>query len=67
MVDVFYQAALAHGGKDNGSPGERPCRAGYYADCVLDQDGSNVEAVARGQVERSAASVAIKIQLASGY
>lgn len=24
MVDAFYKAALAHGGKDNGAPGERP-------------------------------------------
>ena len=23
MVDAFYKAALAHGGKDNGAPGER--------------------------------------------
>ena len=23
MVDAFYQAALAHGGRDNGAPGER--------------------------------------------
>ena len=23
MVDRFYQAALAHGGQDNGAPGER--------------------------------------------
>jgi len=24
MVDAFYRAALAHGGQDNGAPGERP-------------------------------------------
>jgi catechol 2,3-dioxygenase-like lactoylglutathione lyase family enzyme len=24
MVQAFYKAALAHGGKDNGAPGERP-------------------------------------------
>ncbi|RWG66284.1 VOC family protein, partial [Mesorhizobium sp.] len=31
MVDAFYQAGLAAGGKDNGAPGERPYHPGYYA------------------------------------
>jgi catechol 2,3-dioxygenase-like lactoylglutathione lyase family enzyme len=31
MVDAFYKAALAHGGKDNGVPGERKYHPGYYA------------------------------------
>jgi catechol 2,3-dioxygenase-like lactoylglutathione lyase family enzyme len=31
MVDAFYRAALAHGGRDNGAPGERPYHPGYYA------------------------------------
>lgn len=31
MVEAFYRAALASGGKDNGPPGERPYHPGYYA------------------------------------
>ena len=59
MVDAFYQAALAHGGKDNGAPGERPYHPGYYAAFVLDPDGNNIEAVFHGQSQRSAPSVVI--------
>ena len=40
MVDSFYKAALASGGKDNGAPGERPYHPGYYAAFVLDPDGN---------------------------
>ena len=28
-VEAFYQAALDHGGTDNGAPGERPYHPGY--------------------------------------
>lgn len=59
MVDKFYQAALAHGGKDNGAPGERAYHPGYYAAFVLDPDGNNIEAVYHGEASRSAASVVI--------
>src|SRR3954471_12759394 len=31
MVDAFHKAALAHGGQDNGAPGERAYHPGYYA------------------------------------
>jgi len=48
MVDRFYRAALAAGGRDNGAPGERPYHPGYYAAFVLDPDGNNIEAVYRG-------------------
>ena len=65
MVDAFYEAALAHGGRDNGPPGERTYHPGYYAAYVLDPDGNNIEAVSRGQVERSAASVVVKVHIAS--
>lgn len=65
MVDAFYQAALAHGGRDNGPPGERSYHPGYYAAFVLDPDGNNIEAVSRGQVERSAASVVVNVHIAS--
>ncbi len=59
MVDAFHRAALAHGGRDNGPPGERPYHAGYYAAFVLDPDGNNIEAVFHGPATRSAASVKI--------
>ena len=59
MVDTFYRAALAHGGTDNGAPGERAYHPGYYAAFVLDPDGNNIEAVFHGDAQRSAASVKI--------
>jgi catechol 2,3-dioxygenase-like lactoylglutathione lyase family enzyme len=58
-VDAFHQAALAHGGKDNGAPGERPYHPGYYAAFALDPDGNNIEAVFHGEARRSAASVKV--------
>lgn len=60
MVDAFYKAAMAHGGRDNGPPGERAYHPGYYAAFVLDPDGNNIEAVFHGEAERSAASVRIR-------
>lgn len=59
MVDAFYRAALAHGGTDNGAPGERAYHPGYYAAFVLDPDGNNIEAAFHGDAQRSAASVKI--------
>ncbi len=59
MVDSFYKAALANGGKDNGAPGERAYHPGYYAAFVLDPDGNNIEAVYHGEAKRSAPSVHI--------
>jgi catechol 2,3-dioxygenase-like lactoylglutathione lyase family enzyme len=45
-VDAFHEAALTHGGRDNGAPGFRPqYYPGYYGAYVLDPDGHNVEAV----------------------
>ena len=58
-VEAFHAAALAHGGRDNGPPGERPYHPGYYAAFVLDPDGNNIEAVYHGEAERSAASVKV--------
>jgi catechol 2,3-dioxygenase-like lactoylglutathione lyase family enzyme len=58
-VDAFYKAALAHGGRDNGSPGERSYHPDYYAAFVLDPDGNNIEAVYHGKANRSAPSVHI--------
>ena len=62
MVDAFYEAASAHGGKDNGAPGERAYHPGYYAAFVLDPDGNNIEAVFHGAANRSAPSVHITFQ-----
>jgi catechol 2,3-dioxygenase-like lactoylglutathione lyase family enzyme len=59
MVDAFYVTALAHRGKNNGAPGERPYHPGYYAAFVLDPDGNNIEAVYHGEATRSSASVRI--------
>ena len=61
-VDAFYCAALAHGGRDNGAPGERAYHPGYYAAFVLDPDGNNIEAVFHGEARRSAPSVVIDIE-----
>jgi catechol 2,3-dioxygenase-like lactoylglutathione lyase family enzyme len=45
-VDAFYATALSAGASDNGAPGIRAkYYAGYYAACVLDPDGNNIEAV----------------------
>lgn len=60
MVDAFYKAALANGGKDNGAPGMRDhYHPGYYGAFVLDPDGNNIEAVYHGESKRSAPSVHI--------
>jgi catechol 2,3-dioxygenase-like lactoylglutathione lyase family enzyme len=45
VVDAFYQAALAAGGRDNGPPGVRAhYHEHYYGAFVLDPDGHNIEA-----------------------
>ncbi len=44
-VDVFYAAALAAGGTDNGPPGLRSeYGPAYYAAFVIDRDGYRIEA-----------------------
>jgi catechol 2,3-dioxygenase-like lactoylglutathione lyase family enzyme len=46
LVDAFYSAAIAAGGRDNGAPGPRPqYHEHYYGAFVLDPDGHNIEAV----------------------
>jgi catechol 2,3-dioxygenase-like lactoylglutathione lyase family enzyme len=46
LVDAFYAAALAAGGRDNGQPGLRPqYHPHYYGAFVLDPDGHNIEVV----------------------
>ena len=59
MVDAFHRAALAHGGRDNGAPGERAYHPGYYGAFALDPDGNNIEAVYHGEAKRSAPSVKV--------
>lgn len=45
-VSRFHEAALRHGGTDNGAPGLRPHYGEhYYAAFVLDPDGYRIEAV----------------------
>ncbi|WP_171178496.1 VOC family protein [Ruegeria sp. HKCCD8929] len=61
QVRAFHRAALAHGGTDNGGPGERPYHPGYFAAYALDPDGNNIEAVYHGPAERSAASVILTV------
>jgi len=46
VVDAFYKAAIAAGGRDNGAPGLRPqYHENYYGAFVFDPDGMNIEAV----------------------
>lgn len=59
MVDAFYHAALAAGGKDNGAPGERPDHPGYDGAVVMDPDGNNIEAVYHGEATFSAREIKI--------
>ena len=48
MSILFYRAALAAGGRDNGPPGLRPhYHPNHYGAFVLDPDGNNIEAVCR--------------------
>lgn len=52
QVDAFHAAAVCAGGRDNGTPGERPYGGYYYAAFVLDPDGHNIEAVYHGPGDR---------------
>jgi catechol 2,3-dioxygenase-like lactoylglutathione lyase family enzyme len=45
VVDAFYNAAIAAGGRDNGRPGIRAhYHPNYYGAFVRDPDGHNIEA-----------------------
>ncbi|TIX91642.1 VOC family protein [Rhizobium sp. P44RR-XXIV] len=47
-VFSFHEAALAHGGADNGPPGLRPHYGpNYFAAFVIDPDGYHVEVVTK--------------------
>ncbi|RYF95212.1 MAG: VOC family protein [Caulobacteraceae bacterium] len=44
-VQAFHQAALDHGGADDGPPGPRQAAmTGYYAAFIKDLDGNRIEA-----------------------
>jgi catechol 2,3-dioxygenase-like lactoylglutathione lyase family enzyme len=61
VVDRFYRAGLAAGGRDHGAPGERAYHPGYYAAFLLDPAGNNIEAVFHGPAQKSADSVIISV------
>ncbi|RYF97705.1 MAG: VOC family protein [Caulobacteraceae bacterium] len=48
MVEAFHKSALENGGTDNGAPGPRQGAGDYYGAFVIDPDGNNIEACARG-------------------
>jgi catechol 2,3-dioxygenase-like lactoylglutathione lyase family enzyme len=60
MVERFYSAGLAAGGREHGAPGERRYHPGYYAAFLLDPDGNNIEAVHHGAAQRSAPSIQLR-------
>jgi catechol 2,3-dioxygenase-like lactoylglutathione lyase family enzyme len=48
-VDAFHKAALARGGRENGTPGLRADYGdNYYAAFVIDPDGYRIEAYCSG-------------------
>lgn len=50
-VDRFYEAAIRHGGKDNGAPGLRvDYGPNYYAAYIVDPEGFRIEAVINAPV-----------------
>lgn len=49
-VSAFYEAALAHGGRDNGGAGLHPeYGPDYFAAFVMDPDGYRIEAALVGE------------------
>lgn len=55
-VAEAYAAALAHGGSDEGAPGERSRYGdGYYGAYLRDPDGNKVHLVYRGDLRRQIA------------
>jgi catechol 2,3-dioxygenase-like lactoylglutathione lyase family enzyme len=47
-VHKFHQAALDHGGSDEGAPGLRPYGPAFFAAFVRDPDGNKLSAVHEG-------------------
>jgi catechol 2,3-dioxygenase-like lactoylglutathione lyase family enzyme len=52
MVDSFHEAAIRHGGIDEGKPGLRPFHDDYYAAYVRDPDGNKLSAVCEHEGRR---------------
>ena len=52
MVDSFHQAAMQHGGTDEGAPGLRPFHENFYAAFVRDPDGNKLSAVCEDAEQR---------------
>lgn len=45
-VDAFHTAALTHGGRDDGAPGDRQAQMTvYYGAFIRDPDGNKIEVV----------------------
>jgi len=66
MVDAFYSAAMAAGGRDNGPPGIRAhYHPNYYGAFVLDPDGHNIEAVCHGPAGAAKREAAAKAKSAA--
>lgn len=59
-VHRFHEAGLAHGGTDNGAPGERHYHSHYYAAFLLDPDGNNIEAICEEPTKRSSDAVVVE-------
>ncbi|QNK71049.1 VOC family protein [Variovorax sp. PAMC26660] len=50
-VDAAHEAALRHGGRDEGAPGPRPRYGqGYYGAYLRDPDGNKIHVVYRGDL-----------------
>jgi catechol 2,3-dioxygenase-like lactoylglutathione lyase family enzyme len=52
QVEAFWDAGVAAGYVDDGPPGERSYRAGYYGAFLRDPDGNSVEAVDHDNTRR---------------
>ena len=56
-VDNFHEAAMRHGGIDEGKPGIRPFTENFYSAYVRDPDGNKLSAVCEAAEEPSGTSV----------
>lgn len=60
-VHKFHEAALAHGGHDNGAPGPRPDYGPeYYGAFVIDLDGNKIEATLHAEPKAAKAKATAK-------
>jgi catechol 2,3-dioxygenase-like lactoylglutathione lyase family enzyme len=47
-ADAFHSSAVAHGGTDEGAPGPRDYRPGYYGAYCRDPDGNKLHVMCEG-------------------